>query len=170
VTPVPLETTTNKDSRNADVLFADGRALNESLDHVLGRWLGLSSQYFSAREEGGGIFPLEKMLQFKDPVEGIWVFRGPAELTGVLRDALENKIPGASQGRDLFTELVVRIWKDSAQRFFKKEMKDIQPVRFKDSQPMDWPHREPNAGCLSFVGRWPMEMLIWSGSEGGKPE
>jgi len=132
---------------------------------VMESWLGLATQYFSIKDEGGIDLPLERLIRFEDPIPGVLVVRSQKALERVLKEVVDRNKPQASQGRDLFTEAVVRFWQKMIYRVFGKDGRDLRPARFRVSTPLDWPHREADVSCLSFVGRCPLEILVWFGPE-----
>jgi hypothetical protein len=142
----------------------DSRQLHAVLREALAVWLGLDVRYFASRDEGGAEFPLETMLRYEDPASGVLVLRSTAGFRQVLREAVERRSPGASAGRDLFTEAVVRFYQKYIWGAYNRDCITLQPARIRSSRPGDWPHREPDASCLGIVGSCPVEVRSWTGN------
>lgn len=140
--------------------------LQALLKETLEDWLGVPVSYFSAKDEGGTDFPLELMLRYEDPVPGILVFRADASFTGTLKSFLERRAPQPSAGRDLFLETAVRFYQKFMWMAHDRDCILLKPARFRSSRPSDWPHREPDASCLSLVERRPVEIRHWIGEAG----
>jgi len=141
----------------------DSRGLHGLLNEALQGWLGLAAQYFSVREEGGADLSLELLLRFEDPQPGVLVLRSTPAFRDVLREAAERRSPGSTGNRELFTEAVVHFYQRFMWAVHERDCVSLKPARFKSSRPVDWPHREPDASCLSFVGRCPVEIRLWTG-------
>jgi hypothetical protein len=93
------------------------------------------------------------------------MIRSSRNFETVLKKMLDKSHPQSSEGRDLFTEAMVHFWQRFIWRSRGQDGRFLKPARFKVSTPLEWPAREPEASCFSFMGRCPVEIRYWVDNE-----
>ena len=126
--------------------------MHQVFDRFLNHWAHGSSEYISNPPQDVSALPLEQSICFSDPMAGLLVVRSTEEFGFFLK----------SKGFGSFLEMVVLFYHSLFMQVWHLDMRKLKPALFKASVPWSWPDRDPDVACMALIGKFPVEIRLWT--------